>query len=220
MLQDCGIYRREEVRGWAVSEHITDGKPCWCKPRAIRDGDSIVWVHNDIPKSLLEGQELLEWVMKLDADALESLGQSALTELARVQRISENRLIEWDKEIERVKTLEAALKESEAQTKHWCGLRLEALQRAEKAEKIIQGEMMDPNGSIWEAHSAALRRAEAVEAKLKESEAERVRLKAGWQQEHREKNTTFQQSCDNLARAVASEAREKVLQERLKKYER
>lgn len=32
--------------------------------------------------------------------------------------------------------------------------------------KTIQGEMSDPNGSIWEAHSAALRRAEQGEASL------------------------------------------------------
>lgn len=32
--------------------------------------------------------------------------------------------------------------------------------------KTIQGEMSDPNGSIWEAHSAALRRSEQAEAAL------------------------------------------------------
>lgn len=34
------------VRSAPTKEHITDGKPCWCRPRAIREGESIVWVHN------------------------------------------------------------------------------------------------------------------------------------------------------------------------------
>lgn len=30
-------------------EHITDGKPCWCAPKAIREDGSLVWVHQQIP---------------------------------------------------------------------------------------------------------------------------------------------------------------------------
>lgn len=30
-------------------EHIVDGKPCWCGPRAQREGESIIWVHRELP---------------------------------------------------------------------------------------------------------------------------------------------------------------------------
>lgn len=48
----------------------------------------------------------------------------------------------------------------------------EARRELAEAKRTIQGELSDPNGSIWEAHSAALRRAEKAEQALLEQKKE------------------------------------------------
>lgn len=30
-------------------EHVTDGKPCWCGPGALKEGDATIWVHRQLP---------------------------------------------------------------------------------------------------------------------------------------------------------------------------
>ena len=32
-----------------MREHVTDGKPCWCGPKALKEGEAVIWVHRSLP---------------------------------------------------------------------------------------------------------------------------------------------------------------------------